>query len=57
MSQYPAIGVWSQKGNNAAIAADDYDNLSLFGKAFYGLKNFGKTLRRAAMTWWVVPMV
>ena len=45
MSQYPAIGAWSQKGNNAAIAADDYDNLSLFGKAFYGLKNFGASLQ------------
>ncbi|EQB06233.1 hypothetical protein [Sphingobium baderi] len=49
MSQYPAIGRWSAKPGNAAIAADDYDNLSLFGKAFYGLKNFGKTLE--AGTW------
>lgn len=41
MGQYPAIANWSQRGNNAAIAADDYDNLGLFGKAFYGLKNLG----------------
>lgn len=43
-SQYPAIGRWSTKGNNAQIAADDYDNLSLFGKAFYGLKNVGSSI-------------
>lgn len=41
ISLYPAIGAWSAKGNNAAIAADDYDNLGLLGKAFYGLKNLG----------------
>lgn len=45
MGEYPAIAKWSQKGSNAAIAADDYDNLGLFGKAFYGLKNFGATLQ------------
>lgn len=41
MGEYPAIAKWSQKGSNAAIAADDYDNLGLLGKAFYGLKNLG----------------
>lgn len=45
MGEYPAIAKWSQKGSNASIAADDYDNLGLFGKAFYGLKNFGATLQ------------
>ncbi|OAN56921.1 acetyltransferase [Sphingobium sp. TCM1] len=45
---YPAIGRWSAKGNNAAVAADDYDNLSLLGKAFYGLKNVGKTVQAGA---------
>lgn len=48
MGEYPAIAKWSQKGSNASIAADDYDNLGLFGKAFYGLKltgrNIGKTV-------------
>lgn len=48
MRQNPAIGRWSAKPGNAAIAADDYDNLGLFGKAFYGLKltgrNIGKTV-------------
>lgn len=44
MQQYPAIGKWSAKPGNATIAADDYDNLGLFGKAFYGVKNFGSYL-------------
>lgn len=44
MQEYPAIGRWSAKPGNAAIAADDYDNLGLLGKAFYGLKNLGATL-------------
>ena len=44
MEQYPAIGRWSAKPGNAGIAADDYDNLGLFGKAFYGIKNFGSYL-------------
>ncbi|UXC93134.1 acetyltransferase [Sphingobium sp. RSMS] len=44
MQQYPAIGRWSAKPGNATIAADDYDNLGLFGKAFYGVKNFGSYL-------------
>lgn len=48
MGQYPAIANWSQRGNNAAIAADDYDNLGLLGKAFYGLKNAGNILEAAA---------
>lgn len=38
MQQYPAIGKWSAKPGNATVAADDYDNLSLLGKAFYTLK-------------------
>ncbi|QGP79998.1 MuF-C-terminal domain-containing protein [Sphingobium sp. CAP-1] len=41
---YPAIGRWAGQGNNAAIAADDYDNLGLFGKAFYTLKGVGSSL-------------
>lgn len=48
MAQYPAIGRWSAKPGNAGIAADDYDNLGLFGKAFYGLKNFGASLQAGA---------
>lgn len=48
MRQNPAIGRWSAKPGNAAIAADDYDNLGLLGKAFYGVKltgiNIGKTV-------------
>lgn len=48
MSQYPAIGRWSAKGNNAAVAADDYDNLSLLGKAFYGLKNIASSVQASA---------
>lgn len=48
MEQYPAIGRWSAKPGNAGIAADDYDNLGLFGKAFYGLKNFGASLQAGA---------
>ncbi|KQN09825.1 acetyltransferase [Sphingobium sp. Leaf26] len=47
IAQYPAIGAWSAKGSNADIAADDYDKLGLFGKAFYGLKNVGGTLAAA----------
>lgn len=43
ISQYPAVGAWSAKGSNADIAADDYDNLGLFGKAFYTLKGVGKS--------------
>lgn len=34
MGQYPSIAKWSQKGSNAAIAADDYDNLGKLGAAF-----------------------
>lgn len=45
MGEYPAIARWSNKSSNAAIAADDYDNLSVLGKAFYGLKNTGSTLK------------
>jgi hypothetical protein len=44
MQQYPAVGRWSARPGNASIAADDYDNLSLIGKAFYGLKNIGSSL-------------
>lgn len=48
MEQYPAIGRWSAAPGNVAVAADDYDNLGLLGKAFYGLKtsarNIGSTL-------------
>ena len=43
ISQYPAIGAWSANGSNASLAADDYDNLGLFGKAFYTLKGVGKS--------------
>ncbi len=48
--EHPAIARWSTKGNNAAIAADDYDKLGLFGKAFYGLKNLGGTLAAGTYT-------
>lgn len=34
MGQYPAIAGWSQKGNNAAIAADDFDGLAQLGRVF-----------------------
>lgn len=34
MGEYPAIAKWSQKGSNASIAADDYDNLGLMGSVF-----------------------
>ncbi|MFQ3895326.1 hypothetical protein [Sphingobium sp. R-7] len=34
MQEYPAIGRWSAKPGNAAIAADDYDNLGKLGAAF-----------------------
>lgn len=44
MGEYPAIAKWSQKGSNAAIAADDYDNLGLLGKAFYTVKGVGSSL-------------
>ncbi|WP_019051587.1 hypothetical protein [Sphingobium xenophagum] len=44
MRQHPAIGRWSAKPDNAAIAADDYDNLGLFGKAFYTVKGVGSSL-------------
>ncbi|WP_198147422.1 LPD3 domain-containing protein [Sphingobium chungbukense] len=54
MSQYPAIGKWSAGPGNAGIAADDYDNLGILGKAFEGLKNtaynIGGTLRAGAST-------
>jgi hypothetical protein len=50
MQAYPAIGKWSAKPGNAALAADDYDNLGLLGKAFYGVKNLGKTLKAGTYT-------
>jgi len=50
MQEYPALGAWSARGGNASIAADDFDNLSLFGKAFYGLKNVGRALEAGAYT-------
>lgn len=34
MRQNPAIGRWSAKPGNAAIAADDYDNLGRMGSVF-----------------------
>lgn len=34
MQEYPAIGRWSAKPGNAAIAADDYDNLGRMGSVF-----------------------
>lgn len=34
IDQHPAIGRWSANRDNAALAADDYDNLGLFGTAF-----------------------
>lgn len=34
VGEYPAIGRWSAKPGNAAIAADDYDNLGKLGAAF-----------------------
>ncbi len=39
ISQYPAIGAWSANGNNAALAADDYSVLGLFGKAFESVRS------------------
>lgn len=46
MQEYPAIGRWSAKPGNAAIAADDYDNLGLLGKAFYGVKLTGSNISK-----------
>lgn len=43
IAEYPTIGAWSAKGSNAALAADDYDKLGLFGKAFYTAKAMGKS--------------
>ena len=43
--KYPVIANWGNEDRNAALAVDDYDNLSVLGKLWYGAKNTGSSLK------------
>ena len=46
-----AIARWAEQNpRGMAAGADDYSSLSLLGKAFYGLRNIGKTLEAGAFS-------
>lgn len=48
--KYPIIANWGQQDRNAAVAVDDYENLSIIGKLWYGAKNFGGSLKAGLLT-------
>ncbi len=46
VEQYPALGKWAVNNpRGAAAAADDWDSLSLMGKAWQGVKNVGSSVK------------
>lgn len=57
IGQYPTIGKWSADRDNAALAADDYDGLGLFGKAFAGIKSAVVNTGRSAAAGFVTNVL